>query len=37
LSEGTGAVLFCGDSVREGESVESHMMYIRDFYLDLHF
>ena len=34
LSEGAGTVLFCGDSVRESEGVESHIVYIRDIYLD---
>ncbi len=37
LSEGAGTVLLRGNRVREGEGVESHMVYIRRVYLDLRF
>ncbi len=37
LRKSAGTVLFCGDSVRECESVESHIVYIRDIYLDLRY
>ena len=34
LCESTGTILFCGDRVREGEGVESHIGYLLGIHLD---